>query len=171
MHNVLHQVWEILLNASALFCWIPMVWLAAKIFQRLQENSEKKRQAQEDLILATLKKEPWHFDPSYWSRLGPLVSNVPEAQGDFYVESEKCVACGASAAAAPDLIRFREASQSTMGCYFIKQPSTSAEVDQAVAAIKASCDHAVRYRGNDPAILVRISPISVDNPFRYRPTD
>jgi hypothetical protein len=50
-------------------------------------------------------------------------------------------------------------------CYFFKQPSIPAELDQAVAAVEGSCVCAVRYRGSEPTILKRLPNKSIDHAF------
>jgi len=90
-------------------------------------------------------------------------SNAP---GDFYVAKDECITCGVPEAEAPDLMAFDEAANS---CYFRRQPSTPAEVDQAVRAVWVSCCRAVRYRGSDPDIQKKIAKLgdleSIDVPI------
>ncbi|WP_337175329.1 hypothetical protein [Paludisphaera sp.] len=38
-------------------------------------------------------------------------------------------------------------------CYFKKQPETPEEIGRAISACSISCTKAVRYAGDDPAIL------------------
>ncbi len=143
-----------------------MVWLIVKFIQWVEAQNEKKREEDFQAFRSTLRTEPWQVIPDYWSKRSALTSTASEAVGDFYVAPGECINCGAPAEVAPDLIRHHDASHADGGCYFIKQPSTPQELDQAIAAVDASCVCAVRYRGNDPAVLVRISPMSVDHPFR-----
>lgn len=42
--------------------------------------------------------------------------------------------------------------------YFVRQPSTEAELEQAIAATEVCCVDAVRYAVTDPAILRRLHP-------------
>ena len=77
-------------------------------------------------------------------------SNAP---GDFYVAKDECITCGAPEAEAPDLMDFDHGVRS---CYFERQPSTPAEVEQAIRAVWVSCCRAVRYRGSDPEIQRRL---------------
>jgi hypothetical protein len=74
--------------------------------------------------------------------------NVP---GDFYVECNACILCGAPEAEAPDLIVMYDD-----GCYFKKQPVTAEEIDRAINAIAVSCIDAVHYGGADKKILEKI---------------
>lgn len=46
-----------------------------------------------------------------------------------------------------------EAAQS---CYFKKQPTNQAEMDQAVRALHSSCCRGLRYAGKDPVVLNRL---------------
>jgi hypothetical protein len=66
------------------------------------------------------------------------------APGDFYVEKDSCILCGAPEVAASGLM-----GHSDDGCYFIKQPQTEQEIDHAITAIAVSCVSAVRYGGTD----------------------
>jgi len=168
MHDFLKQIGGGLIGVASLFCWIPMVWLAVKIIGWLNAEAERQREKNEAVLKEIASNEPWLIKPGYWSiaRSLPPTSDQPEAVGDFYVEQHECVICGVPAAVAPDLIRHHGTACGS--CYFIKQPTTPAEIDQAVAAVQESCVCAVRYRGSDPAILCRISPMSVDNPFKHR---
>jgi hypothetical protein len=70
-------------------------------------------------------------------------SNSP---GDFYVAAGECITCGAPEAEAPALMSFDEEAHS---CFFERQPSTLAELNQAIGAVSVSCCRAVRYRGSD----------------------
>lgn len=78
--------------------------------------------------------------------------NVP---GPFYVEGQHCICCGAPEAEAPDLIGYDDDT----GCYFRRQPETPEEVDQAIAAIAASCVAVHRYGGDDYEIRRRLAVI------------
>lgn len=74
--------------------------------------------------------------------------------GDFYVENQVCIACGAPEAEAPDLI---DHSKTEYGhCYFKKQPRTEDEIDRAINAISVSCISGLRYGGRDEKILKRL---------------
>ena len=42
--------------------------------------------------------------------------------------------------------------------YFARQPSTEAELDQAIAATEVCCTVTVRYGGTDPTILRWLHP-------------
>ena len=76
------------------------------------------------------------------------------SQGDFYVENDVCILCGAPEAEAPDLI---EHSKLEYGhCYFKKQPSNEEELTRAIQAMQVSCIAGIRYGGTDENILKRI---------------
>ncbi|MFO0628983.1 MAG: hypothetical protein U0325_25640 [Polyangiales bacterium] len=93
-------------------------------------------------------------------------STPQNTPGDFYVAKDLCIACGAPEAEAPALMGFDDAARS---CYFRRQPATSAEVEQAVRAVWASCCKAVRYRGVDPDVQRRLLALgegaSIDVPI------
>jgi hypothetical protein len=167
MVHFFREVWDLLINIGALFLWVPIVWLLVKGSQWKQSESDKFRDESELEARALVKTQPWKGSPAFWSR-ALAASDEPEASGDFYVVAKECLNCGAPAESAPDLIRHHFDGSSGGSCFFIKQPSTPGEIDQAVAAVTSSCVCAVRYRGNDASILVRLSPMSVDHPFTKR---
>ncbi len=74
------------------------------------------------------------------------------ANGDFFVEYDTCLACDAPYSEAPELMAYDE----NWHCYFKRQPQTPDEVEHAINAVRVSCVEAVRYEGNDPEILRRI---------------
>lgn len=80
------------------------------------------------------------------------------APGPFYVEADMCILCGAPAAVAPDLVAINERH-----CYFKKQPSTSVELEHAIAAIKSCCCGAYRYAGVDGEVIARLGRESCDS--------
>jgi hypothetical protein len=84
-----------------------------------------------------------------------LPNRYPEnTQGDFYVENEVCITCGAPESVAPDLI---EHSKLEYGhCYFKKQPKSHDEIERAISAMDVSCIAGLRYGGTDENILKRI---------------
>jgi hypothetical protein len=62
-----------------------------------------------------------------------------------------CMDCGAPEAEAPELLApFDDNYTDT---YFVRQPLTKEEVDQAVAAAKVCCVAALRYGGRDPEMI------------------
>ena len=83
----------------------------------------------------------------------PFVKNAP---GDFFVEDGMCMTCGMPEAEAPDLV----AGTLEGHCYFKKQPTTPEELERAIGAMVVSCCGAVRYAGNDPAVISRIDELN-----------
>jgi hypothetical protein len=81
------------------------------------------------------------------------------APGPFYVEDGCCIACDAPRSEAPDLMGTDD-GQGGYHCYFKKQPATAGETERAVQACRVSCTQAVRYSGNDPAILNRLRELN-----------
>ena len=74
------------------------------------------------------------------------------APGDFYVEANSCILCGA-----PEVEAIGLMAHSDEGCYFTRQPETEPEIEQALNAIAVSCVSAVRYGGTDKKIIARLS--------------
>ena len=89
-----------------------------------------------------------------------LDSTSPEAAGDWYVDHNECMACGAPPVQAPDLMGFGEqypgASLGGTQCYFRRQPTSPSEIERACVAAETSCCGAVRYRGQDAKIHLRL---------------
>jgi hypothetical protein len=96
------------------------------------------------------------------------LSRYPEnSRGDFYVENEVCINCGAPEAVAPDLI---EHSKIEYGhCYFKKQPETNDEIERAINAIAVSCISGLRYGGKDEKILRRLYEIGEGGQCDHQP--
>ena len=65
-----------------------------------------------------------------------------------------CLWCGAPEAEAPTL--FAPFDETYTETYFIRQPETPEEVDQAVSAAKVCCTYAVRYGGQDVEIIRKL---------------
>ena len=101
--------------------------------------------------LATLRAEPENTTPD--------LNNVP---GDFYVQCNSCIHCGAPEAEAPDLMEM-----TGTGCYFKKQPETEEEIERAINALAVSCISAVRYRGTDKNILNKIANLGYQSECDY----
>lgn len=81
------------------------------------------------------------------------------ADGDFFVEYDMCMACDAPYSEAPELMAYDE----NMHCYFKRQPKTPEELEHAINAVRVSCIEAVLYEGNDPDILRKISEMPCAN--------
>lgn len=107
-----------------------------KIFCLFKKSEAKQFQDR----LATILAQPQNTTPD--------PNNVP---GDFYVQCDSCIRCGAPEAEAPDLMEM-----TNTGCYFKKQPETKEETQSAINALAVSCISAVRYRGTDEEILKKI---------------
>jgi hypothetical protein len=80
----------------------------------------------------------------------------PEVDGDWRVDHELCVACGAPPVQAPELMgfgdKFAGARAGDIQCYFKKQPSSRQDVERACVAAATSCCNAIRYYGHDQEI-------------------
>ena len=86
--------------------------------------------------------------PMKQRRIYPL-----NALGDFYVEEGMCIACKAPEHEAPDLMSHDPAAHAGYHCFFKRQPATKEELERAIRAVAVGCCGAVRYAGNDGAIL------------------
>jgi hypothetical protein len=75
------------------------------------------------------------------------------APGPFYGTGE-CTACGAPELEAPHLLAPLEGEN--YDTYFVRQPATPDEVEQACRALESCCVRALRYGGQDPAIIRRL---------------
>ncbi len=69
-----------------------------------------------------------------------------------------CLFCEAPYHEAPDLMGTDDESCG-YHCHFRKQPTTPEEIERAIRACQVSCVEAVRYAGNDPAILARFQEL------------
>lgn len=96
-----------------------------------------------------------------------LPERYPEnSEGDFYVENQVCITCGAPEAEAPDLI---EHSKFEYGhCFFKKQPQTPDELDRAISALAVSCISGIRYGGKDKIILKRLFKLGLEAECDYK---
>ena len=73
--------------------------------------------------------------------------------GPFYTTGE-CLACGAPEHEAPEL--FAPLEDDNCDTYFVRQPVTNEEVERACRAAKLCCVGAVRYAGQDAAVIRRL---------------
>ncbi len=86
--------------------------------------------------------------------------NVPGAfytLGDIYKDGAwcgQCLSCGVPEAEAPTLLAPLDDGNSDT--YFVRQPETDDEIEQACSAIEVCCADALRYGGTDPKILARL---------------
>jgi hypothetical protein len=84
-----------------------------------------------------------------------LPQRVPEnAPGDFYVMAGLCTQCCIVHGAAPELLNDPKAPFTE--CFFRRQPQTPEEVERAISAICVSEMCALRYAGNDQAIIAKL---------------
>ncbi len=90
-----------------------------------------------------------------------LFKQLHQDKGDFYVNCDQCIVCGAPETVAPDLIDHSKLEYGV--CYFKKQPETPEEVRQAIDAMSVSCIEALRYRGKNETILKRLCEIGLDH--------
>jgi hypothetical protein len=73
----------------------------------------------------------------------------------------ECMSCGVPEDIAPSLLA--PLSDGNCDTYFIRQPETEEEIDMACNAIKSCCVSALRYGGNDPEILAKLTEEDCDN--------
>lgn len=76
------------------------------------------------------------------------------AEGPFYVEDGCCITCGIPVDAAPDI--FGWASNET-SCIVKCQPVTAEDLDRTMIAICTAEVDCIRYRGDDPAVFLRMA--------------
>ncbi len=88
------------------------------------------------------------------------------AEGDFFVEYDMCMACDAPRSEAPELMDYDE----NMHCYFKRQPQTAEELEHAINAVRVSCIEAVLYEGDDPEISKRVKTFPCMNRVEESPT-
>ncbi|MGM9480836.1 hypothetical protein ACS5PN_06570 [Roseateles sp. NT4] len=66
----------------------------------------------------------------------------------------QCLSCAAPENEAPALLA--PLTDTNSDTYFVRQPETEAEIEQACRAIEVCCVDTLRYGGQDPRILVRL---------------
>ena len=76
--------------------------------------------------------------------------------GDFYVGDGCCTQCGAPFAEAPGLFAWSNTGPDST-CFVKRQPSTPAEQEQMVSAIRVAETACIRYRGTDPVVQERLA--------------
>jgi hypothetical protein len=81
------------------------------------------------------------------------------AEGPFYVEDGECLSCMMPEYVAPELMGY---DAERAHCYFKRQPSTPEELEHAIEAVASSDIEALRYAGEDPYVLERLSPYVCD---------
>jgi hypothetical protein len=75
--------------------------------------------------------------------------------GPFYVVNGECIACGEPESQAGGLMSHDDSGH----CFFVRQPSTAAEIDASIRAVWSSCCAALRYGGSDPVVLTRLAKV------------
>lgn len=85
------------------------------------------------------------------------------APGPFYTLGDvtpegtwcgRCLSCNVPEEEAPTLLA--PLTETNSDTYFVKQPETEEEIEQACCAIEVCCVDALRYGGQDPKILARL---------------
>lgn len=94
---------------------------------------------------------------------GPRSRHELNVEGDFYVEKDSCILCGAPEVEAMGLM-----AHSDGGCYFVRQPETEEEIEQAINAIAVSCVSAVRYGGTDQKIIKKLYSLNLESECDYK---
>lgn len=73
--------------------------------------------------------------------------------GDFYTIEGGCLACMLPEGEAPTLLND---DKDECDIFFVKQPQTKEEVEQACSAIDVCCTEALRYGGKNKEIIKRL---------------
>jgi hypothetical protein len=81
--------------------------------------------------------------------------------GDFYVQQGCCLSCGVPQEVAPTLVGWRD-NQNSTDCYWIRQPRTPDELEQAIKIIHAQELDCHRYAGTDPKVIRRLPAAQCD---------
>lgn len=77
--------------------------------------------------------------------------------GDFYVEFGCCTSCDVPLIEAPSLFTYSQDADGFMHCYVSKQPGDEHELDNMLQAIRCAELKCIRYRGEDPRVLRRLT--------------
>jgi hypothetical protein len=72
------------------------------------------------------------------------------APGDFFVQDGCCMSCLVPVEDAPHLLTYDKDAQH---CYVHRQPTTKAETEQMVTAMRQSEVRCIYYRGKDEQII------------------
>ena len=100
------------------------------------------------------------MDNDYFRHPNRFPKNAP---GAFYTLGDitrdgswcgQCLSCNIPEEEAPTLLAPLTGSNSDT--YFVRQPETEEEVEQACSAIEVCCVDALRYGGRNPKILARL---------------
>ncbi len=97
----------------------------------------------------------------------PFVRYYKNAPGPFYVVDGECMCSGLAPAEVPELLSEDPTGPGVNGegyyyCYFGRQPETPEEIENAIRAMAVSETTALRYGGDNPAILQRLSDLGLD---------
>src|ERR1700759_2094560 len=76
------------------------------------------------------------------------------APGPFYAVEKLCLSCGLPEDEAPELLA--NLDETGGDTFFVRQPETPEEVERACRAIDVCCVKALRYAGDDLAIIQRL---------------
>lgn len=91
-------------------------------------------------------------------------------EGPFYTLGQQdkdgtwcgeCLSCEIPELEAPTLLA--PLANGNGDTYFVRQPETQEEIEDACQAVKVCCVNALRYGGNDPKILAFLGPEFCDN--------
>ena len=103
----------------------------------------------------------------YFEHPERLPKNV---EGPFYTLGERdsdgqwwsmCLQCDLPQNEAPTLLA--PLTGINDDTYFIRQPETEAEIEQACRAMEVCCTSALRYGGHDPKIIARLRGVDCDH--------
>jgi hypothetical protein len=83
----------------------------------------------------------------------PYPANVP---GDFYVEDGCCTMCEVPFIEAPGLFGRCQDPNGYQHCFVMKQPESSAEMEQMINAIRCAELKCIRYKGSDRRIQLQL---------------
>jgi hypothetical protein len=88
---------------------------------------------------------------------------MKSCQENFYVQQGCCLSCGVPQSVAPTLVGWLDTKNST-GCYWIRQPRTAQELEQAIRIIHEQELDCHRYAGTDPKVIRKLPPSQCDFP-------
>jgi uncharacterized protein (TIGR02996 family) len=93
-------------------------------------------------------------------------SRCPETVSGAFYTCGSCLWCGAPETQAPELLAPLDADNSIT--YFVRQPRTAVEIQNACSAIVVCCVLDLRYGGTDPLVILRLGnvPEHCDNLIR-----
>jgi hypothetical protein len=92
-----------------------------------------------------------------------MMETMESTKEAFYVQQGCCIRCGAPQEIAPTLIGWR-ANEELTECYWIRQPQTPDELEQAIKIIHTQDLGCHRYAGTNPKIIRRLPSDQCDFP-------